>query len=71
MRRTLAYIDPDSPTLTIDGACRLLHVSRATLHRMFVRGELRRIKVGRRTLIRREQVDALLRGGGGSEGVFG
>ena len=41
-------VDPEVRFLTVPEVARLLRISRATLYRIFDRGELRRVKVGQR-----------------------
>jgi excisionase family DNA binding protein len=46
--------------LTIPAAAEYLSVSRATIYRLFERGDLPLIKIAGRTLIRRGDIEALL-----------
>ncbi|BBF92126.1 helix-turn-helix domain-containing protein [Blastochloris tepida] len=46
--------------LTVPEAAAYLRVSRSSVYNLFERGDLRPIKVGGRTLIRKADVDALL-----------
>lgn len=43
--------------LTIAEAAQILRVSRATLFEMLSRGEIRKIKIGRKTLIPRKEIE--------------
>ncbi len=47
--------------LTVDETCRLLSISRWTIWRLIKRDELKASKIGRRTLIKRVDLDKLLR----------
>ena len=45
---------------------RLLNISRATVNRLFERGELRRVHIGRAVQVPSEDVEALVQRGHGS-----
>jgi excisionase family DNA binding protein len=49
----------EKPYLSIDEASQLLGISRRTLYRMIERGEFPSAKAGRRTIIRRSDIDGL------------
>ncbi len=51
---------PRVENLTVAECARELRVSRPTLYRLFQRGELLRVKVGRRRLIRRRELERFL-----------
>ena len=54
---------PERPAaLSIPAAASYLSISRASIYRLIKAGDLPRVKVGGRSLIRRSDVDALLRG---------
>jgi excisionase family DNA binding protein len=59
------------PLVTFDEATSLLRVSRAYLHRLVRAGDLRVVKLGRRTLVDRADLDDLIerrkRGGPAAE----
>ncbi len=66
-------IDPSTggPTvapaaLSIPDSGRYLGLSRGTIYNLVKRGELRRVKVGRRSLIARQDLDAFLQAHGDS-----
>jgi len=46
--------------LTIDETCRLLSISRWTIWRLIKKDELKASKIGRRSIIRRSELDKLL-----------
>jgi excisionase family DNA binding protein len=46
--------------LSIEEVCQLVGISRRTVYRLFEQGDLNKIKVGRRTLIRRSALNGLL-----------
>ena len=50
----------NSQALTIAEATQSLRISRAGIYRLFSAGELPFAKVGGRTLVRRQDIDALL-----------
>ena len=53
--------DPNMPrAYSINDASKLLGVSRSVLYAMISRGELKRLKIGRRTLIARNEIDRLV-----------
>jgi len=62
--RELNSLQPDHPSdslLTIDEACSLLHVSRATMFRLMTDDrDLRYLKINKRTLFRPEDIEAFL-----------
>src|SRR5690348_11637191 len=51
------------PFLSITETCRLLGISRRTVYRMMERGELVPGKAGKRTIIRRSDIDKLFSNG--------
>ena len=51
---------PQSRCLTVAEAVQLLRVCPATVFNLINKGELPRVKVGRRTFLRREDVERLL-----------
>lgn len=54
---------PERPAaFSIPAAASYLSISRASIYRLIKAGELPRVKVGGRSLIRRSDADALLRG---------
>ena len=55
---------PEDPLLSVMETADLLHVSRVTLREMEKRGELKPVRIGRRVLYRRSDIDAALAGGG-------
>lgn len=61
--------------LTPRETCELMRISRPTLYRLFGNGRLRRHKIGNKTLVKREDVIALIDGPAPAkaqnEGVFG
>jgi excisionase family DNA binding protein len=50
--------------LRVDDAARVLNVGRSTVYDLIRTGRLRSIKIGRRRLVPREALDALIAGGG-------
>ena len=50
--------------LRVDDAARVLNVGRSTVYDLIRSGRLRSIKIGRRRLVPREALDALIAGGG-------
>jgi excisionase family DNA binding protein len=48
------------PLLSIADAARVLNVSRSTINRVIASGELRVVKIGDRTLVRPDDLDALI-----------
>jgi excisionase family DNA binding protein len=54
--------DPERPTLTVEETARLLGISRWLVQQAVRRGELPVIRIGRRILIPRTRLDALLAG---------
>jgi excisionase family DNA binding protein len=53
-------IQTPSAALTVDEAAAYIRVSRATLWRILKSNSLARVRLGRRTLVRRTDLDALL-----------
>jgi excisionase family DNA binding protein len=53
---------PERPTLTVEEAARLLGISRWLVQQAVRRGELPVVRIGRRILIPRMRLDALLAG---------
>ena len=51
---------PNTPALSVSEAAEYLRISRSSVYRLFSTGELRARKIGKRTLVRREDADALL-----------
>jgi excisionase family DNA binding protein len=52
------------PVLTLKEAAEYLHVSERLVQRLIARGELRPIRIGRRVLLHRVELDAFLERGG-------
>ena len=46
--------------LTVEATCELLGCGRARIYELFAAGELPSFKIGRRRMIRREDIDALI-----------
>ena len=65
-RRAAALVDPrpvvapESPFLTTAEAAELLRCSRQRIHDLLSQGKLTRLKEGRRTLLLRSEVEALV-----------
>jgi excisionase family DNA binding protein len=55
---------------SVPQAAAYISISRATLYTMFKSGQIRRVKIGYRTLVLRADLDALLAGLSKSRGVF-
>lgn len=55
--------------LTVNEAIQYLRLSRSNLYRMFKRGDIRPVKIGGRTLLRRVDLDAMLDRAAGREGT--
>ncbi len=51
---------PENALLSVAETATLLHVSRVTLREMEKRGELKPVRIGRRVLYRRSDIDAAL-----------
>jgi excisionase family DNA binding protein len=56
-----------SPWLSLEEAARYVHVSERTLSRMIERGRLRSTCIGRRRLVHRDDLDAVLKAAAGRE----
>jgi excisionase family DNA binding protein len=54
----------DRALLTIPEAVVALRISRATLYRLIKDGKLHRAKIGYRSVLRRDEIEALIRAGG-------
>mgnify|MGYP001581108125 FL=1 len=63
--------ESESPILTIKEAAEYLRISRSLAYAAARRGELPIIRVGRRLLVSRERLDALVRTAGSANGVIG
>ena len=60
----LRFEQPEpSPYLTTDEAADYLRCSRQRIHDLLSAGRLTRVKEGRRTLVRRDEIDGYLDGG--------
>jgi excisionase family DNA binding protein len=59
----------DRLTLTVTEAARVLGISRALAYELVARGELPSLRLGRRLVVPRKAVDALLEGGGAGRGI--
>lgn len=55
--KTMANIDPNQITVSVDEAVRRLGLSRMTIYRLIRSDKLRTLKVGRRRLIRVTELD--------------
>lgn len=55
--KTMAHIDPNQITVSVDEAVRRLGLSRMTIYRLIRSDKLRTLKVGRRRLIRVTELD--------------
>lgn len=59
---------PETPgAFTLPEAAQYLRLSKSTIDRMLRTGDLRKIKIGNRTLIARGEVEALLAPAGGKK----
>lgn len=47
------------PFLSITESCELLGISRRTMYRLLERGEIKAAKIGKRTIIKRTEIDRL------------
>ena len=56
----MRQIDEDHPLLTISEAAQNLRLSKNTLNNWLSQGKLKRVKIGRRTFVSRQQVNQLL-----------
>ena len=57
---TAVEITPQTGAMTVPEAATYLRISRASLYRLFREGDLQPRKIAGRTLVRREDADALL-----------
>lgn len=64
VRMTLEDADGGSPWLSMAEAAEYVRVSERTLNRHIEKGKLRATKIGRRTLLNRDDLDALAAGEG-------
>lgn len=55
--KSMAHIDPNQITVSVDEAVRRLGLSRMTIYRLIRSDKLRTLKVGRRRLIRVTELD--------------
>jgi len=55
--------DPAPDLMTIREACRRLRVSRPTAYRLFARGALRFVKIGKSVRVPRSEVDYIIQNG--------
>lgn len=60
LRWKMRQIDEDHPLLTISEAAQNLRLSKNTLNNWLSQGKLKRVKIGRRTFVSRQQVNQLL-----------
>lgn len=62
------YKDPKRETLTVDEVAKILGISRMSAWNAVWRGDIRVLRIGRRTLVPRVAIDELLNETGGSSG---
>lgn len=55
-------LSPERPVLSVEEVLQIIPIDRVTLYRMFKRGDLVCRKLGHRTLVRREDLQAFLDG---------